>query len=388
MSTSPRAIGIAGFGMEGKAVYELYKDSVEIHIFDEREVDLSDLKAVFHRGFSIPEGIDVLYKSPGIPTSKLSLQSNNTRISTLTDYVMEKIGHRAVGVTGTKGKSTVASLIHHVLNEMGEDAVLFGNIGVADLKLLDVPERIFVVEMSSYQLEHVTHAPHIAVLTNLFPEHLSHHGSFEKYREAKENIHRHQKDSDIFIDGRNVHEMHFETSLLGAHNQKNCAIAFTALRALGVSEDDIRTHIKTFTALPYRLETVGTYKGITFIDDSLATIPEATMAALNALPRVDTLIVGGEDRGIDFSTCAQVFADSHVQTFISFPETGPKMTAEVKDKTVIPVSSMEEAVNAAFQNTPTGGVVLLSNASPSFNLFKDYKDKSAQYRNWIEKLGS
>jgi UDP-N-acetylmuramoylalanine--D-glutamate ligase len=362
---------------------------------------MSGIDATFHKGLTIPGFVSVLYKSPGIPTRKVVLESPQTRLSTLMDIVLEKTRPRSVGVTGTKGKSTVASLIFHILKSAGRDAVLFGNIGVADMRLFeaDGPERIYVLELSSYQCEHITRSPHVAVLTNLYPEHLNHHGSFESYREAKLNIARFQTDDDLFVNGTDIKTSfkglevqpdsgpRFETKLLGEHNQRNCALAVAAVAEYDVTEEEAREHIKTFEPLPYRLEKIGEFKGVTFYDDSLATVPEATFASIKALPRVDTIILGGEDRGISFTKFADELKKSSIKTFIVFPDTGPVMVTKVQDRTVVPVSSMEEAVKAAFQNTPPGGTVLLSNASPSFNLFKDYKDKSAQYREWIQKLG-
>jgi UDP-N-acetylmuramoylalanine--D-glutamate ligase len=313
------------------------------------------------------------------------------------ELILERVRDRAIGITGTKGKSTVASLIQHILTDAGRDAVLLGNIGVADTHVLDhdSANRVYVMELSSYQCEHLSHSPHIAVLTNFYSEHLSHHGSLEKYREAKLNIARFQSDGDIFVNasdvkasfkGRNVlpdFSLSFESKLLGEHNQRNCAVALAVVSQLGLSEEDARRSIATFTPLPYRLENAGTYHGITFYDDSLATVPEAALAAIHSLARVDTIILGGEDRHIPFDYFAHALGESNIQTFIIFPDTGSKMVTEVTDRKVIPVSTMEEAVRAAYANTPEGGVVLLSNASPSFNLFKDYKDKSAQYRKWI-----
>lgn len=393
-----RKIAIAGFGLEGRSAYAFLKGTAELHIFDEREVGMSGVEATFHQGLTIPADIDVVYKAPGIPTHKLLLESEETRVTTLMDDVLAQVGLRAIGVTGTKGKSTVSALIHHILVSSGKQSVLFGNIGVADMNLVaSAPkDAVFVIELSSYQLEHVTHAPHVAVFTSFFPEHLSHHGSLEAYRDAKLNIVRFQSGRDVFVNGTDIgaafagrevrpHYEHFETKLLGEHNQKNCGLAAAAVREFGVYEEEARKHIATFEPLPYRLEKVGEYRGVTFYDDSLATIPQATLASIASLPRVDSLIVGGEDRGIPFDDAAEALAQTQVQTFISFPDTGAKLTAQTKRR-VVPVTNMEEAVRTAYEYTPAGGVVLLSNASPSFNLFKDYKDKSAQYRDWIKKL--
>jgi UDP-N-acetylmuramoyl-L-alanine---L-glutamate ligase len=399
-SNGMKKIAIAGFGMEGRAVYEYFRGTAEIHIFDEQAQSLGDTDAEFHMGLNIPADVEVVYKSPGIPTSKLSLESPSTRISTFMDIVLEKVGSRAIGVTGTKGKSTVASLIEHILKSVGRQVVLFGNIGVADVSmLLNSPsDAVFVLEMSSYQCEHITRSPHIAVFTNFYPEHLNHHGSLEQYREAKKNIARFQTADDVCINGSSEELLfggkkiapdfsaRFETKLLGKHNQRNCALALTAVQAIGISEADARRHIASFTPLQYRLENIGEWNGRTFYDDSLATIPEATLASIYALPRVDTLILGGENRGISFDAFATELASTGIQNFIIFPETGSLMVSRITGCNIIPVFSMESAVREAFRCTPEGGVVLLSNASPSFNMFKDYKDKSVQYRHWVQTL--
>lgn len=400
MNTEKQKIALAGFGLEGRAAYEYFKGRAEIHIFDEKKIDATGLDATVHTGLTIPSEFPLVYKTPGIPTRKLVLQSPDTRISTLMDLVLEKVGSRTIGITGTKGKSTTTALIQHILASAGKDALFFGNIGVADMALLesDSPEKIYVTELSSYQCEHLAHSPHVAVFTNFYPEHLSHHGSFEAYKEAKLNLFSHQTSDDFFINGSDLQVTsagkevtadfteRFETKLLGEHNQKNCALALAAVQLFGVSKSEALEHIKTFEPLPYRIENIGTHKGITFYDDSLATIPEATLATISALPRVDTIILGGEDRGISFDAFAHALAKTTISTFVAFPDTGKKMIAEVGDRTIVETSTMEEAVRAAFAHTPAGGTVLLSTASPSYNLFVDYKDRSAQYRKWIKEL--
>ncbi|MEK7063081.1 MAG: Mur ligase family protein [Patescibacteria group bacterium] len=380
-------IALAGFGMEGKAAYEWLKGKAEMEIFDEQVI--ADAPVPAHVGLTIPGEFAVVYKTPGISDSKLKLESPATRVTTLMDDVVAKVGARAVGITGTKGKSTVASLVHHILQKSGKKSILFGNIGIADMELVRgaTPDTIFVLELSSYQCEHLSHSPHVGVLTNLYPEHLSHHGSFEAYKAAKMNLFAHQALGDVFIDGRTIAAVEpFETKLLGAHNQTNCTIAVAAVAAFGVAEAEAREAVQSFEPLPYRNEKVGEYRGVTFYDDALATIPEATLASIAALPQVDTIILGGEDRGISFDGIANALPLTRINTFIVFPDTGPKMVAKVAVDKVVHASSMEEAVRAAYEHTPEGGAVLLSPASPSFNMFKDYKDRSAQYREWIKKL--
>jgi UDP-N-acetylmuramoylalanine--D-glutamate ligase len=399
MSTQEK-IAIAGFGMEGKATYEYLKGSGEVHIFDELPKDMEGINAAFHQTLTIPADFKIVYKTPGIPTHKLVLESPDTKIETLMDLVLRKVGQRSVGVTGTKGKSTTTALIQHILKSAGKDAILFGNIGVADMHLLekDSPERIYVIELSSYQCEHLSTSPHVAVFTSFFQDHLVHHESLENYRGAKLNLFAHQNADDFYINGSTLQiksagqeikpdfAANFETKLLGEHNQRNCALAAAAAALFGVSEEEAKRAIATFEPLPYRLENVGTFGEITFYDDALSTIPEALLAAIYSLPRVDTVILGGEDRGISFDNLAEELAKTSVRNFLIFPTTGKKMVTKVRDRTVREVRSMEEAVKAAFEVTPKNGTVLLSTASPSFNMFKDYKDRSVQYREWIKKL--
>lgn len=393
-----KKVAIAGFGIEGKALAKRFQKTCEVHVFDDAIIeDLQGLSIQVHNTLHIPKDFSVVYKSPGIPTHKLVVGPQTT-ITNLTNDALEMVGEKSIGITGTKGKSTVASLVHHVLKETGYTSVLFGNIGVADISLIEQHDNtdVFVFELSSYQLEHVTYAPHIAVFTNFFPEHIDHHGSVEAYRAAKDRITTHQTKNDFFVPGPDIQLQTdarivslssveaFTTKLKGAHNQVNCLLAFSALQTYGVSEENIRKHIATFEPLPYRLEVVGEHSGITFYDDSLATVPEATLASIDALERVDTLIVGGEDRGISFEKIAEDLKNSSIGSFIALPNSGEKITRHVRDKTTL-VNNMEEAVTTAYAKTPVGGVVLLSNASPSFNMFKNYKDKSDQYRKAIIK---
>src|SRR3989344_1629990 len=406
-------MAITGFGVEGKATYEFLKMSTsdvdinskqEIHVFDDNPDVVVPDGVVFHHGHTISAEFDIVYKTPGIPSHKMVLENPETKVSSLTNLFLENIKGKVIGVTGSKGKSTTASLIHHILSIAGKKSVLVGNIGtVALIKLSDdSPDTWYVYEMSSYQCEFLDRSSHIAVITNLHEEHLDHHGSFEKYKVAKWNITKYQSKNDYVVIPEGLAfggafetqakrivvkkpAQNFKTKLLGEHNQMNIALAVEAVRCVGISEDEARKAVETFEPLEYRLEKVGEYKGITFYDDSLATIPEATLFALQALPEVDTLILGGQDRGINLAGFPKALVQTSVQTFIIFPENGERMVEGITERNIFHAESMEKAVRLAYVHGKK--TVLLSNASPSFNLFKDYKDTSAQYRKWIAELG-
>ena len=314
--TIPQKVAIAGLGREGRALVDFFAGRTEIHLFDELPKDsLPESVSSFTQSLIIPEDFEVVYKSPGIPPSKLTLEGA-TRIESLTNVFFDEAKGKIIGITGTKGKSTTSSLIHHILRENSFDAALVGNIGIPSLTALegDSPDRVFVLEMSSFQCEFLTKSPHIAVFTNLYPEHLNHHESFEAYKQAKLNIARFQTTHDYFVNASNIDVSFegtvvkpdlndsFETHLLGSHNQRNCATAFEVAKIIGVSESKARDAIKTFKPLEHRMQSIGTYKGITFYDDTLATIPEAATQSIEALKdSIDTVILGGTDRGIDFS---------------------------------------------------------------------------------------
>ncbi len=394
-------IAIAGYGIEGQALYEYFRrdPSNEILVFAEAlPVECKNTPGFFEH-LIIPKDREILYRSPGIPFQKLTLLSPETFISSLTDVFLEKVRDRTIAVTGTKGKSTVASLIHHILKSAGKKVFLVGNIGTAGLSLLenDTPDTWYVYEMSSYQCEALTVSPHIAVILSIFPAHIDHHGSFENYRNAKLNSARFQSETDYLITestiekiGKGTHipivapskEEHVATKLLGDHNQYNIALALKAAEVAGIPRAGALLAIATFDPLPYRIEKVFEAQDITFIDDSLATVPGATLASIQALANVNTIILGGQDIGLSFEDFAQALTTTSIKNFIIFPDTGEKMVSYVTERNIRPVTSMEEAVRLAYTFGP--GICLLSSGSPSLNMFKGYKDKSAQYRFWIE----
>lgn len=397
-----RKIAIAGFGIEGRATYRFLKTrerEVEIHIFDENPKISVPEGAILHTSLRIPGDMEVVYKAPGIPNKKLVRDNPETKISSLTNLFLATIQGKVIGITGTKGKSTTSSLIHQILLGGGYKSVLVGNIGIAAITKLDddSPDTWYVYEMSSFQCELLDRSPHIAVITNLFNEHFDHHGSKESYWAAKKKITQFQNPEDFLVVSEGIEletrakkivvqkpDRKFETKLSGEHNQLNIALARTVGQILNIPEEKMDAVVADFNPLPVRLEKVGEFRGIAFYDDSLATIPEATLASIHALEVVHTLILGGFDRGISYEEFAKELAKTPVKNFIVFPDTGEKMVTRVRERNIKRVKTMEEAVKAAYAFG--AGICLLSNASPSFNLFKDYKDKSAQYRSWIEKL--
>lgn len=368
-----KSVLIVGYGREGKSV-EVWLTKHYPHT-----------KIVVSDSWHIPEKLfDTIIRSPGVSPYTLRLPGH---ITSATNIFFSRVTGVTIGITGTKGKSTTTSLIAHILSAHDKDVRLVGNIGKPMLDELDssTKDTVFVIELSSHQLADIRYSPHVAVVLDIVPEHLDYYPDFETYKKAKENIFRFQKPGDhvIYSDTSLVN---YPTKLIG--NEKNISVAVRVARFMQVPEEVIQKRLATFTPLPHRLEFVGEYRGIRFYNDSLATIPEATIHALNALgPEVSTLIAGGYDRNLDFSMLRDFLTTHPVKTLLLFPDTGEKIGNNAIQKKFF-VHTMREAVTLAYKHTPKGKICLLSPASASYNLFKNYEDRGDQFKEWVKKLGN
>jgi len=386
---------ILGFGREGRDTLSFLRKH-----FPKKTIGIADQK--FDRNYLKEiKKYDVIIKTPGIPNWKIApYLTKKQRITSQTEIFLDECPGIIIGVTGTKGKSTTASLIHAVLEKGGVRSRLIGNIGEPVLSYLKKagPEDVFVYELSSFQLENLKRSPHIAVLLNIYPEHLDHHGSFTKYVWAKANIAKHQTAEDFFIYNAkskiaaNIAKLSKARKLSFAPKKtNNLWVASTEPAKIigslfGIPKQKINRAIKTFKPLEHRLERIGGYKDITFYNDSLATIPEATIAALNLLgSKVHTLVAGGFDRGLTFEKLGKKIEKSDTKTLILFPTTGKKILESMKHPPVyFFAKNMKEAIKLAYQHTPKGKICLLSPASSSFNLFRDYKDRGEQFKKFVK----
>lgn len=455
-----KKIIILGFAVEGINTYqylrELYPDQTIAAADIKTEAELPpatkklisrDKKLTLHLGPDYLSGLkdyDLIIKTPGIPLSIKELQEAKKQGKTITSQTKIFFSRQPgtiIGITGTKGKTTTSTLIHHVLKSAQLDVHLIGNVGNPPLQLLKTASKdtIFVYELSSYQLDSLNYSPHIAVLLNLYPEHLNYHGTLAEYGQAKANITLHQKSSDLLIynsQERNLEKLAEQSPaqklpfglgntnnnicfleqnhlvyiskgkkeivikkdsipLLGQFNLQNIMPAIIIGKHYGLTNKQIAKAISSFKPVKYRLEPIGTYRSITFFNDSIATIPQATMQAMDTLgPDLHTLIAGGFDRGLNFDQLGRKIINSPIKTLILFPDTGAKIKAAVlkakpqKDSIkILPAKAMSEAVKLAYKHTPKGKICLLSPGSPSFTLFKNYIDEGDQYKKWVKKLG-
>ncbi len=432
-----KKIIILGFGREGQDTYLALRKifpNLAIGIADQnsgiklpqkvlREIKSDkNIKLYFGDNYlSNLKKFDVVIRSPGIPMKKIRKQiSKKQKITSQIEIFLDSFPGKVIGVTGTKGKGTASSIIYSVLKRGGIKARLVGNIGKPVLqKLLTAKnDEVYVYEMSSHQLEEIKHSPQIAVFLNIYPAHFDHFGGMANYLKAKENIFAHQKKEDVLIYNAGDKKLSEEIrrkaksklikikpekpkfltekdiSLNGKFNLINISAAAAVGKIFGVSEEKIKMAVKNFKPLPHRLEFVGKHKGIYFYNDSLATVPKSVEAAIGAFgKKIDCLIFGGQKiKGIGFSSLAKKIKKSSIKTIISLPETGKELERLIKKENFnrikfINVSSMEEAVSAAYNFAGKGKVCLLSPGSPSFNLFKNYNDRGDKFKKFVEFYG-
>lgn len=418
-----KTVCILGFGKEGKAVLEAIEreaPDAEVTIADANpDIKLEGKKHRLQVGtgwLQNLEKFDVIIASPGIPPSP-ELDAVSEKLTNSTQIFLDEAKERGaivIGVTGSKGKSTTTSLIYSVLKEAKKDVILAGNIGIPSVSQIFELKKgtIIALEMSSYQLRMLKTSPHVAVITSFFPEHLDYHGSIEAYFEAKANIAKFQTPDDMVIFNAAFDEVVrmammskgekiavtkdecpvelSETKLIGDHNRANLALAWAVSKVFGIDEGATKEAFRSFHPLPHRLQSLGMHHGIHWIDDAISTTPESSIAALDALgDDVATIILGGQDRGLDFTSLGKRVAASKVKTVILFPDTGERIREAIGDAHADvcfhPVSSMEQAVDVAKKNTMEGRICLLSTASPSYNMFKNFEDKGEQFKKEILK---
>lgn len=414
-----KKICIIGSGREGQAMIralKAYAPEAEITVASRKEnLQMEGVSLQLGTGYLADlDRFDVVIRSPGAPDLTEFDALAPEKVTNSTVIFFDSIagsGVRTVGVTGTKGKSTTSYLIYHALKAKNERTFWMGNIGIPMIEFLGEakPDTTFVIEMSSYMLEFLRRSPNIAVVTSFFPEHLDRHKTVKRYWEAKRNIAAHQtKDDAVFYcadypeckkiaDSSPGTKFAYtaadfpldisQTKLKGEHNRGNLAAALKVATYLGVPEKDALETLKNTSGLQYRIYSIGKKDGIEWVEDSLATAPEATLNALEALgENIDTLITGGMDRGgYDYTAMGAWIASSRIRNVILFPDTGAQIKAAIEKadprvpKNYFETRSMKDAVAFARAQTKKGSICLLSSASPSYNLFKDYEDKAAQF---------
>ena len=439
---------ILGFGKEGISTYRFIRrhfPKMKLVVADGNEnlktdgfEDDKHLKIIKGEGYDRNlNQYDLIFKSPGISFNRLDYYVENEKITSQTNLFLEFFHEQVVGVTGTKGKSTTASLIYHILSHSRENVFLAGNIGTPFFDIVEqlTPESLVVAELSAHQLEFVHHSPDYAVLLNIYQEHLDHFNSFNNYQNAKTNVFKfqhagnflvyngddehipgwvkgNQPESDTCVFGTQVHpglharcrnhlvrfmndgEIVDEYDLIdyknlpGTHNYFNIMAAIAICRRLQVKHKDIMDALLTFKGLPHRIEFVGEFKGVEFYNDSISTIPESAIAAVKALRGVETLILGGHDRGIDYQVLIDFLKENPIKNIAFTGPAGRRMLEMLREQNAVPqnfveTDDYEEIVRFCYEKTPVGGTVLLSPAAASYDQFKNFEERGETFKQLV-----
>ena len=431
-----KRILLLGYGREGQSTWNVLR-----RLGTYEALDIADLKApaalpedgtVWHTGPDYQkcmDDYDVVFKSPGIV---LERPENEYRCSILsqTEVFFQCFRDQIIGITGTKGKSTVTTLLYHLLKQAGMDALLVGNIGIPALDHMEEvkPDTRIVFELSCHQLEYMTVSPHIGILVNIHEEHLDHYGTMEKYVEAKHHIFKNQRPDDILIcnvqclpgegtcpsgliragmDGSGkeldvVQEqdgtwVHFrgksfciptdEIKLLGQHNYFDIGVAYGVCSILGMDDQVFARGLKTYEPLPHRLQYIGEREGVKYYDDSISTICDTTIQALKTLKDTDTVLIGGMDRGIDYRELIEYLSDCPVPHIILMEATGKRIYQEIhkyypefKNRArLILAEHLEDGVKRARQITRPGTSCVLSPAAASYGIFRNFEERGETF---------
>ncbi|MBI4092693.1 MAG: UDP-N-acetylmuramoyl-L-alanine--D-glutamate ligase [Candidatus Kerfeldbacteria bacterium] len=439
-------VGVLGFGVEGLSVVEwLLNQDCRVSVFDEQPGQKFDAGLVsllrarevqfFFGPFPDLAVFEVLVRSPGVPLSHRRLkqaQQRQVRVTTLSNLFFERCPCPIIGITGTKGKGTTATLIFEILKAAGRDAYLGGNIGTPGLDFLDEldADSLVVLELSSFQLMDIESSPQIAVVLMVTSEHLDYHESHNEYVTSKAGIVKFQPPSDAvvvnvdyenslkivrsamsrrlevstkknlragcFLDGDAVVTVFNgqrqevvainQVKLLGRHNLENVCAAVGVAKLLNVANNEIAQTIRTFRGLPHRLQLVAEISGVKYVNDSYSTTPETAMAAIQAFPNTPKiLILGGSSKRSDFAELGKILAsDEFVKAIIGIGQEWPRIKAAVGKlpaavEMVEDCRTMQEIVQQARKRAKRGDVVLFSPACASFDMFKSYKDRGEQF---------
>ena len=452
-----KKIAILGLGLENLALIKYllkYKVKCEITVCDARTEIKNQLPVFWQLGKSYNKDLnkfDILFRAPGWPlkpvissVSEKSLKGENKKYRGFlpTVEMTKKLfisspmrlffelcpSKNIIGVTGTKGKGTTASLIYEILKLAGKRVWLGGNIGIAPFEFIDKIKKNdwIVLELSSFQLEDMTVSPRIAVITNFYSEHLAaadpnnpnFHRTLDDYKKAKWNIVRWQKKGDYSIfnfhpaseykqfsifkqftnsklktKGKKIYfkKSELPSKLIGEHNKENIAAAVEVAKIIGVKNEIIKKAVANFKGLEHRLEFVRELNGVKYYNDSFATTPESTITALKSFTVPIILLLGGADKGANFKNLTKEVKARCKFVVLLDGRATPRIKKDLLEVgfnkgNIKLVRNINNAVEEACRQVSSGEVVLLSTACASFGMFKNYKERGKLFKEEIKSL--
>lgn len=420
-------IAIAGYGVEGEASYRYWHASGhDVTILDDNKVTAKTLPLgakvlVGERALDSLASYDMVVRTAGMPPGRLT---GATKVWSATNEFFSKCPAPIIGVTGTKGKGTTCSLIYSILQAAGKTSWLVGNIGTPALDVLGKVSAgdVVVYELSSFQLWDIEYSPHVAVVLGIDQDHLDVHAGLADYLQAKARIVAKQSSSDTVIYNHqsqqakkiatnskakqipypSIGHAHLKNGsfcyseqlicsidnlqLVGKHNIENTCGAISAAWLWTKDSNVITEGIRNFQGLPHRLEKVRQREGVTYYNDSFSSAPSSTIAALQSFDQPEIIMMGGLDRGVDFSGLAEaVSKQPNIKRVVLYGQAKDRLARSFKtagfDNFVVETSSnFDEVVNRSFQLAEEGDVVLFSPACASFDMFKNFHERGDVFK--------
>ena len=449
-----KKVAIIGIGVSNLPLLEYFYDlNARVTIFDSKEsnqISVEAMQKIEKYGFefiggkdslSRLKGFDIIFRSPSCMPDRPELVEaveNGAVLTSEIEMVLKLAPCKVIGVTGTEGKTTTTTLINEIVKKSGRKTYLGGNMGKPIFtKIRNIkPENIIILELSSFQLSDMDISPDISVVTNIYPDHLNVHKSYEEYREAKKNIFKHQSENGIVVlnydneftrefakeangkviffsskeklddgfiydkadgtikyceDGVRRHIIKKEDiKLRGIHNYENICAAIAATSSIVDVDTQIKA-IEEFTGVEHRLEFVRELNNVKWYNDSIGTSPASTIAGLNSFDEDIILLAGGSDKGLDYEEVGKTIARKVRALILTGPtsekiENATKQALNGKSIEIYYTSNMQESVNLAKEIAKAGDVVLLSPASASFDLYKNFEDRGHQFKDCVNNL--
>ncbi len=449
-----KKIAILGFGIEGKSTYNfirkyLPEQQVDILVKCSGNQVSSDADFIrvqkdkftkFIEGENYLDNLekyDIIMKSPGISFKNIDISKFKEKISSQLELFLEYTKSFTIGITGTKGKSTTSSLIYEMLKNQNKEVELLGNIGIPIFDEIEKVQEntITVLEISSHALQYIKKSTNISILLNLYEEHLDYYKSFEEYRDAKFNIFKFQnkkdvaifnleneqikkknypykksdygitinnvnnnitqntiyaKDGYIYYNDKKIYNISDSRKLKGNHNLNDIMFVLAVSNILNLNLNKTVKTINEFNTLEHRLEYVGKFGDVDYYNDSIATIPEATIESIKALENVNTLIVGGNDRGVNQENLIEFLRRSKIENIICLPKTGQYVYNRLNEtnKKVMKTENIKEAVRLAKKITKKNTICLLSPAASSYGYFKNFKERGNMFKEYVKTINN
>lgn len=449
-----KKVAIIGMGVSNLPLLDYFYDkNAKVTVFDKNTPSDEIMEKINKYRYEVEigeynlsrlNGFDIIFRSPSVlPTREelVTAANKGAIITSEIEMVLKLAPCKIIGVTGTEGKTTTTSIIYEILKSSGKNCFLGGNIGkpiFTEIKNMK-PEDIVVLELSSFQLMGMEVSPDISVVTNMYPDHLNIHSSYEEYQQAKKNIFLHQNENGVVIlnydneitrkfadevksklvffssleklENGYVYDRKDETiksyvngksenilkkqeiKLRGIHNYENICAALAATAPIVDEKSQIKA-IKEFNGVEHRLEFVRELNGVKYYNDSIGTSPASTIAGLNAFDENIILLAGGSDKGLDYTEIGETIAKKVRVLLLTGPtaekiENATKLAMSKSGKETVEIihcKDLQEAVSMANEKAKSGEIVLMSPASASFDAFKNFIERGIKFKEFVNNL--